>query len=87
MNLNLGVVRETVSAFTKEQDQAIPAGFPFFSLRAQRKRTKRKGSQATETTPVTKARNRRGKNSLRSDSLPLHPLPDLADRLSGNGPL
>ena len=47
----------------------------------------RKGSQATETTPVAKARNRRGKNSLRSNSLPLHPAPDLAARLSGNGPL
>ncbi len=64
---------------------AIPAGFPFFSLRAQRKRTKRKGSQAAETTPFVKAWNRRGKNSLRSNSSPLPPAPDLAARLSGNG--
>ena len=55
----------------------------------------RKGSQSAETTPVTKARNRRDKQrvglsnrrSLRSNSLPLHPAPDLAARLSGNGPL
>jgi hypothetical protein len=30
--------------------------------------------------------NRRGKNSLRSNSLPLHPVPHLAARLSANGP-
>jgi len=55
------------------------------SARPSKKRTKRKGSHAAETTPVAKARNRRGKNSLRSDSLPLHPAPDLAARPSDDG--
>ena len=50
-----------------------------------KKRTKRKGSRATETTPFAEVWNRRGKNSLRSNSLPLHPAPNLAARLSGNG--
>jgi hypothetical protein len=44
-----------------------------------------KGSQATENAPFGKVRNRRGKNSLPSNRLPLHPAPDLAARLSGNG--
>jgi hypothetical protein len=45
----------------------------------------RNGSQAAENDPFVKVRNRRGKNSLRSNSLPLDPVPDLAARLSGNG--
>ena len=48
-----------------------PGGVLFFAC--PKKRTKRKGSPAAETTPVDGLRNRRGKNSLRSDSLPLSP--------------
>ena len=48
-----------------------PGGVLFFAC--PKKRTKRKGSPAAETTPVDGLRNRRGKNSLRSDSLPLVP--------------
>jgi hypothetical protein len=65
---------------------SLPAGAAFFSLRAQRKRIKRKGSPAAETAPVAEPRNRRGKNSLRSNSLPLHPVPHPTARLSGKGP-
>ena len=46
----------------------------------------RKGSPAAETAPFVGVRNRRGKNSLRSNSLPLHPVPHPAARLSGKGP-
>ena len=49
----------------------LPGGVLFFAC--PKKRTKRKGSPAAETTPVDGLRNRRGKNSLRSDSLPLVP--------------
>ena len=49
----------------------LPGGVLFFAC--PKKRTKRKGSPAAETTPVDGLRNRRGKNSLRSDSLPLFP--------------
>lgn len=62
-----------------------PCGMGILFFACPKKRTKRKGSRATETAPVAKFRNRRCKNSLRSNSLPLHPVPDLADRLSGNG--
>ncbi len=62
-----------------------PCGLPILFFLCPKKRTKRKGSQAAETTPFGKVRNRRGKNSRRSDRLPLHPAPDLAARLSGNG--
>ena len=48
-----------------------PGGVLFFAC--PKKRTKRKGSPAAETTPDDGLRNRRGKNSLRSDSLPLFP--------------
>ena len=56
-----------------------PGGVLFFAC--PKKRTRRvvcatplrKGSPAAETTPVAGLRNRRGKNSLRSDSLPLVP--------------
>ena len=48
-----------------------PGGVLFFAC--PKKRTKRKGSPAAETTPVGGLRNRRGKNSLRSNSLPLFP--------------
>ena len=56
-----------------------PGGVLFFAC--PKKRTRRvvcatplrKGSPAAETTPVDGVRNRRGKNSLRSDSLPLVP--------------
>ena len=48
-----------------------PGGVLFFAC--PKKRTKRKGSPAAETTPVDGLRNRRGKNSLRSNSLPLFP--------------
>ena len=48
-----------------------PGGVLFFAC--PKKRTKRKGSPAAETTPVAGLRNRRGKNSLRSNSLPLFP--------------
>ena len=48
-----------------------PGGVLFFAC--PKKRTKRKGSPAAETTPVDGPRNRRGKNSLRSNSLPLFP--------------
>ena len=56
-----------------------PGGVLFFAC--PKKRTRRvvcatplrKGSPAAETTPVAGLRNRRGKNSLRSDSLPLSP--------------
>ena len=50
-----------------------PGGVLFFAC--PKKRTKRKGSPAAETTPVDGLRNRRGKNSLRSNSLPLVPGP------------
>ncbi len=71
-----------------------PCRLPILFFACPKKRTKRKGSHATETTPVAKARNRRGKQrvdgsnrrSLRSDSLPLHPAPTLAARLSDDGP-
>ena len=46
-----------------------PGGVLFFAC--PKKRTKRKGSPAAETTPADGLRNRRGKNSLRSNSLPL----------------
>ena len=49
----------------------LPGGVLFFAC--PKKRTKRKGSPAAETTPVDGLRNRRGKNSLRSNSLPLVP--------------
>ena len=49
----------------------LPVGVLFFAC--PKKRTKRKGSPAAETTPVDGLRNRRGKNSLRSNSLPLFP--------------
>ena len=49
----------------------LPGGVLFFAC--PKKRTKRKGSPAAETTPVDGLRNRRGKNSLRSNSLPLSP--------------
>ena len=49
----------------------LPGGVLFFAC--PKKRTKRKGSPAAETTPVAGLRNRRGKNSLRSNSLPLVP--------------
>ena len=49
----------------------LPGGVLFFAC--PKKRTKRKGSPAAETTPVDGLRNRRGKNSLRSNSLPLFP--------------
>ncbi len=62
-----------------------PCGLPILFFACPKKRTKRKGSQAPETNPCSNLRNRRGKNSLRSNSLPLHPAPDLAARLSGNG--
>jgi hypothetical protein len=65
---------------------SLPEGAAFFSLRAQRKRIKRKGSPAAETAPAAEPRNRRGKNSLRSNSLPLHPVPHPTARLSGKGP-
>ena len=48
-----------------------PGGVLFFAC--PKKRTKRKGSPAAETTPIDGLRNRRGKNSLRSNSLPLYP--------------
>ena len=56
-----------------------PGGVLFFAC--PKKRTRRvvcatplrKGSPAAETTPVDELRNRRGKNSLRSNSLPLVP--------------
>ena len=56
-----------------------PGGVLFFAC--PKKRTRRvvcatplrKGSPAAETTPVDGLRNRRGKNSLRSNSLPLFP--------------
>ena len=56
-----------------------PGGVLFFAC--PKKRTRRvvcatplrKGSPAAEKTPVAGLRNRRGKNSLRSDSLPLSP--------------
>ena len=63
-----------------------PYVLPILFFACPKKRTKRKGSRATETTPAAKVRNRRGKNSLRSNSLPLHPVPALAARLSDNGP-
>ena len=72
-------------SFQIQRQQAIPAGFPFFFLRAQRKEPKKRAAKAAEKTPSVKVRNRRGKNSLRSNSLPLHPVPDLVARLSGNG--
>ena len=60
-----------------------PGGVLFFAC--PKKRTKRKGSPAAETTPVDGLRNRRGKNSLRSNSLPLFPVPHPAARLSAKG--
>lgn len=48
-----------------------PGGVLFFAC--PKKRTKRKGSPAAETAPADGVRNRRGKNSLRSNSLPLFP--------------
>jgi len=53
-------------------------------LLAQKKEPK-KDSRVAETTPVVEMRNRRGKNSLRSNSLPLFPALHPAAWLSGNG--
>ena len=69
----------------------LPGGVLFFAC--PKKRTRRvvcatplrKGSPAAETTPVDELRNRRGKNSLRSNSLPLFPVPHPAARLSAKG--
>ena len=60
-------------ALQRHQDgiDPSPGGVLFFAC--PKKRTKRKGSPAAETTPVDGLRNRRGKNSLRSNSLPLFP--------------
>ena len=60
-------------ALQRHQDgvDPSPGGVLFFAC--PKKRTKRKGSPAAETTPIDGLRNRRGKNSLRSDSLPLFP--------------
>jgi hypothetical protein len=63
-----------------------PCGRGILFFACPKKRIKRKGSPVAETTPFAKVRNRRGKNSLRSNSLPLHPVPHLAERLSANGP-
>ena len=63
-----------------------PCGLPILFFACPKKRNKRKGSPAAETAPFAKVRNRRGNNSLRSNSLPLHPIPRLAARLSANGP-
>jgi len=53
-------------------------------LRAQKKDQKN-GSHAALTAPVDALRNRRGKNSLRSNSLPLFPVAEPAARQGGNG--
>jgi len=63
-----------------------PCGRGILFFACPKKRNKRKGSPAAETTPFAKVQNRRGNNSLRSNSLPLHPVPRLAARLSANGP-
>ena len=62
-----------VRTFQRHQNgvDPSPGGVLFFAC--PKKRTKRKGSPAAETTPVDGLRNRRGKNSLRSNSLPLFP--------------
>ena len=62
-----------VSTLQRHQNGLAPSpgGVLFFAC--PKKRTKRKGSPAAETTPVDGLRNRRGKNSLRSNSLPLFP--------------
>ena len=62
-----------VPTLQRHQDgvDPLPGGVLFFAC--PKKRTKRKGSPAAETTPADGLRNRRGKNSLRSDSLPLFP--------------
>ena len=72
-------------ALQRHQDGSDPSpgGVLFFAC--PKKRTKRKGSPAAETTPVDGLRNRRGKNSLRSNSLPLFPVPHPAARLSAKG--
>ncbi len=63
-----------------------PCGRGILFFACPKKRNKRKGSPAAETAPFAKVRNRRGNNSLRSNSLPLHPVPRLAARRSANGP-
>ena len=64
-----------------------PCGMGILFFACPKKRTKRKGSPAAETTPFAEVQNRRGKNSLRSNSLPLHPVPHPAARPSGKGPV
>jgi len=54
-------------------------------LLAQKKVTKENGSPAALTTPVVALRNRRGENSLRSNSSPLFPVAEPAARQGGNG--
>ncbi len=66
----MGTLRLTLQRHQDGVDPS-PGGVLFFAC--PKKRTKRKGSPAAETTPVDGLRNRRGKNSLRSDSLPLFP--------------
>jgi len=71
--------------------QSLRASHSFLCVPKEKKRRVvcatplRKGSPAAETTPFVEVWNRRGKNSLRSDSLPLHPVPHPAARLSGKG--
>ena len=62
-----------------------PGGVLFFAC--PKKRTKRNGSHAALTTPVDALRNRRGENSLRSNSSPLFPVAEPAARQGGNGSL
>ena len=74
-------------SFPKATISGNPCGLSILFFAFPKKRIKRKGSPAAETTPFAEVQNRRGKNSLRSNSLPLHPVPHPAARLSGKGPV
>lgn len=82
---NVGTVYQLKGVCISWLTVGNPCGLPIPFFVCPKKRNQRKGSHATETAPTVKARNRRGKNSLRSNSLPLHPVPDFAARLSANG--
>ena len=64
----------------------LPAGGAFFSLLAQRKETKERAALPLRRPRSPRCGTGGAKNSLRSNSLPLHPVPRLAERLSANGP-
>ena len=59
------------TSFRINPNRSSPCGRGILFFACPKKRTKRKGSCVAETTPFDDLWNRRGKNSLRSNSLPL----------------